>query len=580
MAATRKSPTGRARSRRRAARRGGRGLPARAAAARARGASTTACAGWGSRAVRSTCCASAHLPPRARLAAGGEADGAELDRRQRRRDAGGAADDAARGVGDGHEGARRPPDVALIKFYGAKVLHDVVDRAVQVHGSLGYSTDLPLEQMYRFARAARIYDGPDEVHRQSVARHVLRGYAPPPDGVPERTPADAPRALARALRRPARGRHRQRLVRRSRLRRWPPTPGGPGRVRPAVLRELPLRRSRARRGRTRDPSIRARRVDRLRRGVRPARRPARYRPPSGHGSIRCSRCCTGPPASATTRRRCPPQSVARRARRRPPWPAARGALLRGARRARLHKRAFRAPAAALSAGGPVDPGGRGRASAGEERRVLVPIGGGKDSAVALEIVRRSGLEMALFSIGDAPPILRTVAAAGLPHLLLAAARPGLTRLNRAGAINGHVPDHRDRLLRGAADGRAARLRRRRDRQRALGLRRQPRAGTASRSTTSSARASAPSGCWRGARRGCPALRALLRPAPGVGALDRARVRAHGALPPAFTSCNAIFRSDPALRAASWCCDCPKCRFVFLALAPFIDPAQLRAIFGA
>jgi acyl-CoA dehydrogenase len=74
--------------------------------------------------------------------------------------------------------------VAMIKFFGAKVLHDVVDRALQLHGSLGYSTDLPLEQMYRFARAARIYDGPDEVHRQSVARAVLRGYEPPPDGVP------------------------------------------------------------------------------------------------------------------------------------------------------------------------------------------------------------------------------------------------------------------------------------------------------------------------------------------------------------------------------------------------------------
>ncbi len=74
--------------------------------------------------------------------------------------------------------------VALIKFYGAKVLHDVVDRALQLHGSLGYSTDLPLEQMYRFARAARIYDGPDEVHRQSVARHILAGYEPPADGVP------------------------------------------------------------------------------------------------------------------------------------------------------------------------------------------------------------------------------------------------------------------------------------------------------------------------------------------------------------------------------------------------------------
>jgi acyl-CoA dehydrogenase len=75
-------------------------------------------------------------------------------------------------------------EIALIKFFGARVLHDVVDRALQAHGSLGYSTDLPLEAMYRYARAARIYDGPDEVHRASVARQVLRGYEPPPDGVP------------------------------------------------------------------------------------------------------------------------------------------------------------------------------------------------------------------------------------------------------------------------------------------------------------------------------------------------------------------------------------------------------------
>ncbi len=75
-------------------------------------------------------------------------------------------------------------EIAMIKFYGAKVLHDVVDRSLQAHGGLGYSTDLPLEAMYRFARAARIYDGPDEVHRASVARQVLRGYEAPADGVP------------------------------------------------------------------------------------------------------------------------------------------------------------------------------------------------------------------------------------------------------------------------------------------------------------------------------------------------------------------------------------------------------------
>jgi alkylation response protein AidB-like acyl-CoA dehydrogenase len=66
--------------------------------------------------------------------------------------------------------------ISTIKFYGAKVLHDVIDRAIQVHGALGVSGDAPLERMYRDARAARIYDGPDEVHRMVVARRVLRRY--------------------------------------------------------------------------------------------------------------------------------------------------------------------------------------------------------------------------------------------------------------------------------------------------------------------------------------------------------------------------------------------------------------------
>jgi acyl-CoA dehydrogenase len=75
-------------------------------------------------------------------------------------------------------------DVSLIKFYGARVLHDVVDRALQLHGGLGFSTDLPLEAMYRYARHARFVDGADEVHREAVARQLLRGYEAPADGVP------------------------------------------------------------------------------------------------------------------------------------------------------------------------------------------------------------------------------------------------------------------------------------------------------------------------------------------------------------------------------------------------------------
>jgi acyl-CoA dehydrogenase len=84
-----------------------------------------------------------------------------------------------------NEGARAArTDISLTKVYGAQVIHDVVDRALQIHGSLGYSTDLPLEAMYRFARGTRLYDGPDEVHRESVARQILRGYQPPPGEVP------------------------------------------------------------------------------------------------------------------------------------------------------------------------------------------------------------------------------------------------------------------------------------------------------------------------------------------------------------------------------------------------------------
>ena len=65
-------------------------------------------------------------------------------------------------------------EISLIKFFAARVLHDVIDRAIQVHGALGYSKDTPLEMFYRDARAARIYDGPDEVHRQAVAIRILK----------------------------------------------------------------------------------------------------------------------------------------------------------------------------------------------------------------------------------------------------------------------------------------------------------------------------------------------------------------------------------------------------------------------
>jgi acyl-CoA dehydrogenase len=83
-------------------------------------------------------------------------------------------------------------EIAMIKYWGAQVLYNVIDRAIQVHGSLGFSTDLPLEHMYRAARAARIYDGPDEVHKVTVARQILKQYKPvevPTEHIPTRRAA-------------------------------------------------------------------------------------------------------------------------------------------------------------------------------------------------------------------------------------------------------------------------------------------------------------------------------------------------------------------------------------------------------
>jgi acyl-CoA dehydrogenase len=65
-------------------------------------------------------------------------------------------------------------EVAMVKVHVSEMLGHVVDRAIQVCGSLGYSGDLPLERFYRDARAARIYDGPSEVHRMVIARSLVK----------------------------------------------------------------------------------------------------------------------------------------------------------------------------------------------------------------------------------------------------------------------------------------------------------------------------------------------------------------------------------------------------------------------
>jgi hypothetical protein len=227
------------------------------------------------------------------------------------------------------------------------------------------------------------------------------------------------------------------------------------------------------------------------------------------------------------------------------------------------------PAAPVAVGRPAPPA-----------RVLVPVGGGKDSIVALEIVRRSAADLALFSVGDAPPMAGTAAVAGLPRLVARRRLdPRLGALNRAGALNGHVPITAivacAALLTAALHGFDA-------------------VALANERSASSGNLR-----WDGVEvnhqfsKGWPAERLLAAAAAEAGggvdvfsvlrpASELAIARAFARLEryhEAFTSCNAIFRLDPARRAASWCGDCPKCRFVYLVLAPWSAPEHLRSVFG-
>jgi len=68
-------------------------------------------------------------------------------------------------------------EISTIKFYVAGILQHVIDRALQVHGALGVTDYTILAYFYRHERAARIYDGPDEVHKAAVARNILKKYA-------------------------------------------------------------------------------------------------------------------------------------------------------------------------------------------------------------------------------------------------------------------------------------------------------------------------------------------------------------------------------------------------------------------
>jgi alkylation response protein AidB-like acyl-CoA dehydrogenase len=83
--------------------------------------------------------------------------------------------DAAKKIDD-HGQYDSRVEISMIKFYCANVLQQVLDRAIQIHGALGMTDDTVLANWYRHERAARIYDGADEVHKSRVARLIMKEY--------------------------------------------------------------------------------------------------------------------------------------------------------------------------------------------------------------------------------------------------------------------------------------------------------------------------------------------------------------------------------------------------------------------
>jgi UDP-N-acetyl-alpha-D-muramoyl-L-alanyl-L-glutamate epimerase len=216
------------------------------------------------------------------------------------------------------------------------------------------------------------------------------------------------------------------------------------------------------------------------------------------------------------------------------------------------------------------------------RRTCVPVGGGKDSIVTLECLKRSNEPLILFSLGDPKPIRACIAAAGLPFIRVhRRLDEGLFKLNGAGALNGHVPI--TGILSAIASAAAVM------------------AGCDTIVMSNEHSASAPnlriddievnhqySKSLEFEKDFSEYLKKYISPSIAYFSLLRPlseieiarRFAKHREYFQSFCSCNAAFRQSSAARVSGWCGNCPKCRFVFLALCPFIARAELIQIFGS
>jgi len=214
------------------------------------------------------------------------------------------------------------------------------------------------------------------------------------------------------------------------------------------------------------------------------------------------------------------------------------------------------------------------------RKTCVPVGGGKDSIVTIECLKRSGEPVILFSLGDAKPIGACIDAAKLPFIRVhRQLDSGLLKLNQAGALNGHVP------ITGILS--------------AIALACAVMCGFDAIAMSNEHSASAPNLKIDGAeinhqfskslefeQNFSKYIRNFVSPSISYFSLLRPLseieiARRFSKFPEyfeIFRSCNTAFRHSPAERGRQWCCNCPKCRFVFLALSPFLAKPDLIGIF--
>lgn len=216
---------------------------------------------------------------------------------------------------------------------------------------------------------------------------------------------------------------------------------------------------------------------------------------------------------------------------------------------------------------------------------LVPVGGGKDSIVSIELLRDADKPLTLFALASTPvpaaPIQGTLEVAALPSCVaVRQLSPALIALNQSGAYNGHVPITAILSLIAVA---TAVLHGRQD----VIMSNEHSASTPNlvqdglEINHQYSKSFAFETALNEYIHDCisPDINyfSLLRPLTEVEIARRfSRLEKYHSV---FRSCNTAFRQDVTARGKKWCCNCPKCRFVFLALANFVPKERLIAIFG-